>query len=288
MEEPPPKRMRAKTSPDGEPSGASPNDAACNREDLCAGGDLIVHVDGCSLLVHSLILQLASPVFKAMLSSKMQEGIDKEIFLKGKNKQEFVTFWKMLQPGNFESITSENAHFLLQWADEYQIEGLKCRCEEFLMAKEVPREPLAANASLQEACIYRMTRRREQVLSIIKGDMPRYLGGLDSIAPESAESLREIWPELCDAAGVAVPGKQAGHAEASDAPPTGHISSMWPFIAAAIRTRLPAKRFQDFRRSVMVWPRMLEAHLARYHPAADRPKASREFLGTMLEPFRND
>ncbi|CAJ1327081.1 unnamed protein product [Effrenium voratum] len=65
-----------------------------------AGGDLTVLVEGASIVVHSLVLTLASPVFGAMLSSKMQEGLDKQIDLKGKAKAEFHAFWTFLQPGS--------------------------------------------------------------------------------------------------------------------------------------------------------------------------------------------
>ncbi|CAJ1419096.1 unnamed protein product [Effrenium voratum] len=245
-----------------------------------AGGDLTVLVEGASIVVHSLVLTLASPVFGAMLSSKMQEGLDKQIDLKGKAKAEFHAFWTFLQPGNFEPITAENAHFLLRWADEYQVEGLKRRCEEYLIAKEVPRQPEQINLSLQEAVVYRLELRKSQILKLIKADMPRSLGSLGSITPETAACLRDLWPQLCQAAAVACPDKER--------PTVESIMAMWPFIAASLRCCAPAKRFEEFRREAVMWPRVLEQNLARHQPASDRPKACREQLSAKLERFLRD
>ncbi|CAE8615494.1 unnamed protein product [Polarella glacialis] len=243
MDEPLLKRARNEQKCTATSSETASGDKWPAGEELCSGGDLSVHVEGAILVVHSLILALASPVFKAMLGSGMQEGLGKEIFLKGKSKEEFVHFWRLLQPGNFEPVTQENVHCLLRWADEYQVEGLKSRCEEHLVVKEVPQEPAALDSALKEAFIYRLEQRREQLLGLVKKDMVRYLGSLPCIAPESAELLRGIWPEICAASGVVLQKRSDCQVEAKElqadpsslAPVSQHIVQMWPFVAAATR-----------------------------------------------------
>ena len=51
-----------------------PDSAPVQREEIDAEGDVLLVADTRELLVNSKILTLASPVFKAMLSSKFREG----------------------------------------------------------------------------------------------------------------------------------------------------------------------------------------------------------------------
>lgn len=260
--------------------------SSTKTEELSSCGDLSVVIEGATLTVHSLILILASPVFKAMLSSEMREGQHKEIHLKGKRKAEFLQFWKHLQPGNFEPLGADNVHFLLRWADEYQVDGLKCRCEEYLMVKEVPRDPVAASVAFQEACAFNLPKRQQQLLSLMKGDMPKYLGSLESIAVETAEALRGVWPELCAASGVS--HKHIATLDPEAMPTATQIAAMWPFVASAIKSHLPAKRYQELKKVSETWPRQIEAHLTRVTPVADRPRQGRDFLTVLLEPLKRD
>ena len=56
------------------------------------------------LEVHSVILELASPVFASMLSSAMKEGTGDSIHLPGKCKSELESFYKALQLCTMEEM----------------------------------------------------------------------------------------------------------------------------------------------------------------------------------------
>ena len=59
----------------------------------------------------------------------MSEGLQKQVKLPGKQKDEFAEFWGILQPMISTELTKDNVAFLTRWADEYQVETLRTRCE---------------------------------------------------------------------------------------------------------------------------------------------------------------
>ena len=130
----------------------------------------IVVGDG-EVSVHSVILILASPVFEKMLSSCMHEGSATEITLPGKKRSEFVTFYKALQLYSMEPLTEDSAVFLSCWADEYQIEALKTKCEEYLVSS-VPVD----SSSLKHAMTYGMHKRVTQCVDTMKKRRCKVLG----------------------------------------------------------------------------------------------------------------
>ena len=64
-----------------------------------------------------------------MLNTSMSEGLQKQVKLPGKQKDEFAEFWGILQPMISTELTKDNVAFLTRWADEYQVETLRTRCE---------------------------------------------------------------------------------------------------------------------------------------------------------------
>ena len=85
--------------------------------------------------VHSRDMMSASEVFANMLENDMRESEEGQIVLPGKSKEEFRTLLQFIsvQQGSAPpNITKENVELLLKWADEYQILGLRSRCEKFL------------------------------------------------------------------------------------------------------------------------------------------------------------
>merc|ERR1711920_624778 len=61
----------------------------------------------------------------------MGERANKEIVLADKKRAEFDVFWQILQPCSNTKVTNENILFLSCWADEYQVNNLRARCEEY-------------------------------------------------------------------------------------------------------------------------------------------------------------
>eukprot|EP00438_Fugacium_kawagutii_P007775 Skav210425 [mRNA] locus=scaffold1573:407495:408481:+ [translate_table: standard] len=87
--------------------------------------------DGETIHVHSHVLMAASEVFATMLQSEMQEAQTGRILLKDKTRSELEEVLKHLdlRGGALPPpITRENVEVLLQFADEYQITGLRDRC----------------------------------------------------------------------------------------------------------------------------------------------------------------
>lgn len=71
------------------------------------GSDISIVVEGQRFHVHSLILTLNSPVFKAMLISNFKEAKSGEITLPEKNAKKVLDFVKQLYVHKREEITSK-------------------------------------------------------------------------------------------------------------------------------------------------------------------------------------
>lgn len=100
--------------------------------------DLEVKVEGEVVCVDSRVLMAASEVFTKMLTSGMSEAESGRISLVGKSKDDFETLMLHLDlrgGAKPPKIDEKNVNTLLSLSDEYQIIGLKSRCEEHLMYK---------------------------------------------------------------------------------------------------------------------------------------------------------
>ncbi|XP_031563447.1 uncharacterized protein LOC116298985, partial [Actinia tenebrosa] len=79
--------------------------------------DLILVVEDQQLHVHRFILKMASPVFKAMLSSDFKEKKDAKIPLPGKKADDFVVLLQQIYPqSNRNSITLANVEHIYELA----------------------------------------------------------------------------------------------------------------------------------------------------------------------------
>mmetsp|Transcript_123576 Transcript_123576/g.395287 ORF Transcript_123576/g.395287 Transcript_123576/m.395287 type:complete len:235 (-) Transcript_123576:416-1120(-) len=86
------------------------------------------------ITVNPVVLALASPVFKSILTQNMAAQKSCVIELRGKDPDEFKVLVSFLMPASSrrQSITEKNVDFLLRWADEYCIEPLREECVAFV------------------------------------------------------------------------------------------------------------------------------------------------------------
>ena len=186
--------------------------------------DLKIVVDDGELDVHSLLLQLASPVFASMLNSEMQEGMAKSISLPNKTKGELEMFYKSLLFFKQEALTPEIATCLLKWADEYLIEHLKANCEQFLLSQPVNAQ------GLQLAVKYGLSKRTRQCLNQFQRDLVKHVDDLVVLTgPEGEEYMKELWPLLIRKAGLKVHKVPFPHME--------HLPAIWPFLSELVKVK---------------------------------------------------
>ncbi|XP_071099083.1 BTB and MATH domain-containing protein 36-like [Haliotis cracherodii] len=98
-----------------------------------AKSDVAIVVEGRRLYVNKAILSTASDVFDRMLNGDFKEQQQAEIPLPGKSRDDIVDMLLCIYPSELRPVTRETVDKLLELADEYQIVGLKRRCEEFLL-----------------------------------------------------------------------------------------------------------------------------------------------------------
>lgn len=199
-----------------------------NAAPFSADTDLEVVVEGEVFHVHSLVLMLASPVFRQMLSHKMSEASNRRIDLPGKEKSEFELFWKAIQPDSDIDLDVQTATCLARWADEYQLTGLKSRCERHLIANQ----PISLDA-LAQSIEVNMAKLTQHCVEHIVANMKDFEQKLADEGPKlPAEALRLLWPAIC---------KQAGVPTDDNMPGVEHVKAMWPFVAAALKNTLKEK-----------------------------------------------
>jgi len=99
-----------------------------------ASNDVIFVVEEQRFYVHQWILTWWSPVFDKMFSSNFAEKTKTEIPLPGKKSVEFQELMLMVYSLTERPMTIENCFLLLKLADEYQMEFLLQKCEDFLVA----------------------------------------------------------------------------------------------------------------------------------------------------------
>lgn len=99
--------------------------------------DVVLVVEDKKLHVHRAVLALCSPVFEKMFTSEFQEKGKNEISLPGKKANELIQLLQIIYPSVSEKptdqIKEENCRFLLQLADEYQMDAIVRRCEDYIV-----------------------------------------------------------------------------------------------------------------------------------------------------------
>lgn len=213
--------------------------------------DLKIVVDDGELDVHSLLLQLASPVFRSMLNSEMQEGMANCISLPGKTKGELETFYKSLEISTQDPvtpITPESVTCLVKWADEYQVENLTVKCEHFLLTQPVDAQ------GLQLAVKYGLRKRTMQCVNQFKQDLVKHVDDIAVLTGrEGEEYMKELWPLLMEQAALELP-----------LPDTAHLPVIWPFLSTAVKANHVAQkmleddgRLETLKTDAKTWPDQL-------------------------------
>eukprot|EP00928_Gymnodinium_smaydae_P036802 TRINITY_DN25673_c0_g1_i1.p1 TRINITY_DN25673_c0_g1~~TRINITY_DN25673_c0_g1_i1.p1 ORF type:complete len:293 (+),score=51.95 TRINITY_DN25673_c0_g1_i1:105-983(+) len=207
-----------------QPAASSDDDPATKRpRRYSLDPDLAVEVEGETFWLHAHTLMAASPVFHQMLVSGMSESLDGRIVLPGKLKEEFRQVLGHLDTlGGREppAVTAESSLTLLRWADEYQMEVLKCRVEQFYLTTQ--EKDLKA---LKLAVDYRMEALQHDCVAAISRDVIGNRQALQEYA-DHIPVMELLWPAIFKAAGLPEPeGRIEGQ-------PT--IQMLWPLISRAV------------------------------------------------------
>ena len=212
---------------------------------FCADPDLLVEVTDHhhrpprteSFSVHSQLLMLGSPVWQRMLTCGMSEGVTKTVKL-DEDIEEFRLFYSLLHIATAPSLTRQAAFSMSRWADYYECEALKSRCEEYLI--------MFVECHTQEALAHaidcNLHRRVRQCMSAIKKELPNTINCLAPLAaPGNEQLMEEVWPAICASLGDAWASWRARFiadnmedVRMQTTPPLEQIRQMWPFIAAAV------------------------------------------------------
>uniref|UniRef100_A0AC35EWY8 BTB domain-containing protein n=1 Tax=Panagrolaimus sp. PS1159 TaxID=55785 RepID=A0AC35EWY8_9BILA len=98
--------------------------------------DFTISVENKEIKVHKLLLKNQSNVFRAMLNSSMKESIENKVEIKDFSFDVVETGIKMIYNCNFEtSLSLDNLMSLLQFFDKYNIQSLKDKVEQLLIAQ---------------------------------------------------------------------------------------------------------------------------------------------------------
>eukprot|EP00747_Dinoflagellata_sp_TGD_P134570 gnl/TRDRNA2_/TRDRNA2_175337_c0_seq5.p1 gnl/TRDRNA2_/TRDRNA2_175337_c0~~gnl/TRDRNA2_/TRDRNA2_175337_c0_seq5.p1 ORF type:complete len:342 (-),score=74.76 gnl/TRDRNA2_/TRDRNA2_175337_c0_seq5:166-1119(-) len=176
--------------------------------------DLEVEVEGKVFNVRSQALMVASPVFAAMLTSEMCESESGRIKLASKRPEDFEEVLRHLDLRNgacAPGIETDHVETLLAWADEYQIEGLKARCEEVVLAD---RE--ADPAGLRLALRFGLKKFQERCVESVVREIYKYRDDVRQFVQEPS-IMKMLMSEMCKQADLKPPEDMESDAFCLDA-----------------------------------------------------------------------
>lgn len=168
-----------------------------------------------------------------MLAVGWREEAEARIVLESKRRDEFMLVLRHIDTIGGRTppeINASSVDVLLRWADEYQIEALRDRCEAFLQENSP-----ADLDGLCRALRYGLSGWRERCLEALAEDMPRYKADLRTYVSDPSV-MEALWPVLHAAAGL-VPRDAATYGF-DEAASDGSLHAVWPFVEAAIEAPL--------------------------------------------------
>lgn len=210
------------------------------RQRFSTEPDLAVDIDGEQVMVNSFVLMVASPVFRQMLQTPMEEHHTGEIKLPGKSRSEFAVFVDSLQLATMKPLTNESAVFLSVWANEYDVAALTEMCENHMIA-HMPVDANTFEECFGHAMQHNLPRRASQCIAVAKKELPQFMNidRIRALIVSDSNLFKEVWPEICKAAGLA-------HTMGLQDPPAQEIiESMWPFVCTAIRHKTLVAKVYD-------------------------------------------
>ncbi|XP_067657152.1 BTB and MATH domain-containing protein 38-like [Haliotis asinina] len=93
--------------------------------------DVVLVVDGKKLHMSRVVLCLASPVFMKMFEGDFKNKT--EVPIAEKKYADFVEFLLCIHPSTCKPVQRKTLDIVLSLADEYEVESLKERCEQFVL-----------------------------------------------------------------------------------------------------------------------------------------------------------
>jgi len=232
-------------------------DGASPAAPFSAEPDLEVIVGGQSVFVHSVVLILASPVFKQMLMSEMSERRTGAITLPDKDKDEFLDFVSSLQIVTDKEYTNERAVTLSRWADEYQVDALKTICERH-MVDEMPVTIDSFSEDLSHASRYNLPDRVEQCLDAAADDLVKFLDkpeNLEVLTSDDAH-VKGMWTHICGECDLF--SSTNLHEQP---PPASQFRCFWPFIRSALLRYEEKDAIKQASKAIKQLPDKLQAKL---------------------------
>ena len=159
-------------------------------------------VEGEKFHVHRAVLALCSPVFENVFTSKFQEKENDEIPFPDKKANEMKELLHVIYPTVErkppDDIKEENCHYLLILAQEYQMEAITQRCEDFIV--KIMKESFSAKknpdiiAELVFAQKYNFKKLKQASIELAQSlTLPelKKQKGYDEIDPENLQEIME-------------------------------------------------------------------------------------------------
>lgn len=203
--------------------------------------DLKVIVEDETFHVHSRDLMGASDVFANMLETDMRECEEGQIVLPGKSKEEFRTVIKHIsvaygEAKPYPAINTENVELLLKWADEYQIVGLKFRCEEFLKQELNGWRSKDIVGRLHLAVEYKLEQLQEKATELLAKNIYKYRCEAAQFI-DNPSIMKVLLPELFKQACLEPPSEfPAEKVKAQD---------LWPLVTRSLEAMQGIRKIED-------------------------------------------
>lgn len=164
--------------------------------------DVVLVIEGEKLHVHRAVLALCSPVFEKMFTSEFQEKEKKEIPLPDKKANEVKELLQVIYPTVErkppDEIKEENCRYLLRLSQEYQMEAITQRCEDFIV--KIMKESFSAEkdpdiiAELVFAQTYNLKKLKQASIELAQSlTLPelKKQKGYDEISPQNLQEIME-------------------------------------------------------------------------------------------------
>ncbi|XP_071090207.1 BTB and MATH domain-containing protein 38-like [Haliotis cracherodii] len=110
--------------------------------------DVALVVDGKKLHMSKALLCLASPAFLKMFEGDFKDKT--EVPIADKKYADFVEFLLCVHPSTGKPVQRETLDVVLALADEYEVESLKQRCEQFVLTRFLLKDEQQNNPANEE------------------------------------------------------------------------------------------------------------------------------------------